>query len=239
MPFLPWHTVLNGFSAQAKAKAQLEHARSVKDPMDQFGGCFTCQIKYNNDRPCHPQCGNSGFSSCSVSLHQSYSCTNFHHKVGRIDWKKQHFCWPTNTGRYHFCRLPNNTAGYHSNWDSTYPGKHWFSDSALAAVWHVLNTPHIFKLLQNDLGFTPRADVNIDFAIWLTQYPIGQTQKTSDSWPCFHGSAANITHPFPSPRLYVHSLEMCYNFLQGMHESDSWLLEKCQLNLCKTFCNKR
>lgn len=163
-------TVLNGLTAQANQNAREKHAKSVMALMERFAGCFTCRIQHEDHRPCHPECGNSGLSGCSVARHQIYTCTDFPHKNGWIDWKKRHFRWPTDVTRCYFCGLPNAVAGHHSNKDGTYPGKCRFSDSALAAAWHILNTPHLFEHLQNDLGFTPGPDAKAAFAVWATQY---------------------------------------------------------------------
>ena len=161
-------TILNGFTAQANATARLKHAESVKDLMDRFGGCFTCRIRLDGHVACHDSCGKSGFSGCSTKPHVVFTCTEFSHKIGWIDWKIRYLKWPADGGRCYFCGLPNIVAGSHK--DSYYPGKCRYSDSALAAAWHVLHTPQLFEKIQRDMGFTPGANAEADFGTWVSQY---------------------------------------------------------------------
>ena len=165
--------VFDGLTVQAEEIPRIKHARSVKDLMERYAGCFTCRIKDEDHRPCHQTCETSGVSGCSVRPHNIYTCTDFPHKRGWIDWKRRYFRWPRDLRRCYFCGLPNLVAGQHmrsNSRDGSYPGMCKFSDSALSAAWHVLNTPHLFERLQVDLGFAPRADPKVEFALWVTDY---------------------------------------------------------------------
>ena len=156
---------------EANQKARRDHAISVKDLMERYGGCFTCRIEDPNHLPCHSTCGDSRVSGCSKRPHQIYTCTSLTHRNGWIDWKKRNFHWPAGDGTCYFCGLPSDVGGPHRSKKGTYPGMCRFSDSALAAAWHVVNTPHLLEDLQNDLGFTPgERDARVAFAKWVTEY---------------------------------------------------------------------
>lgn len=171
-PGPPATAVLNAFSAQANAKARFAQASSTKDLLERFGGCFACRIKSPDNSPCHPKCGSSGTSGCSVSpgTHTIFLCTPGKHRMGWIDWRKKDFQWPKDVSRCHFCGLPNNVAGHHRQGDVPYPGKCRYSDSAMTAAWHVLNTPDLFERLRTDLNFALGEDTKAEFGRWVTSY---------------------------------------------------------------------
>ena len=170
-PKPPPTALLTGFAAQANAQSRKSHAESVKDLMERFSGCFVCRIQSEDHRPCHDQCGNSGISGCSVSPHRAYECTRFHYKTGWMDWKKCSFSWPRDVSRCFFCSFPNTVVDYsHKSGATKYPGICRFSDTAVAAAWHILHSPQLFGKLQKELGFVPGIDIKASFATWLTQY---------------------------------------------------------------------
>ena len=158
-------TLLNALTAQSQDDLRTNHAKSAKDLLERFGGCFACRLKSDDHEPCHDKCGNSGQTSCLVDPHRIFKCTRFHHNVGWIDWKKT-FRWPKDVSRCYFCGLPGSAVGLHSKLG----GGCRLGDSALAAAWHVMNTPHLFERLQKELGFTPGNNPAADFAIWVTSY---------------------------------------------------------------------
>jgi hypothetical protein len=169
-PTPPPTALLTGFTAQASTKTRKDHAKSIKDLMERFSGCFTCRIESLDHRPCHNKCGNSGVSGCLDSPHRPYECTKLSYKVGWISWKKQGFLWPRDISRCYFCGLPNNVVDLTHKVDGKYPGICQFSDTAVTAAWHVLNSPQLFERLQKEMGFTPGVDAKASFATWLTQY---------------------------------------------------------------------
>lgn len=170
-PKPPPASVLTGFAAQANAQARRQHAESVRNLMERFSGCFACRIKSDDHAPCHSICGNSGMSGCSEQNHRIYECTKFTYKNGWMDWKRQSFSWPTDVKRCYFCGFPDSAAGFsHKSKDKQRPGICQFSDSAIAAAWHILHSPKLFSKLQEELGFVPRGDAKASFGAWLTQY---------------------------------------------------------------------
>lgn len=173
-PPTPSSTALfNGFSAQTAAAARKNHAEAVRKQMERYGGCFSCRIISGSHAPCHEECGRSKVSGCSVTSHRVFDCTELSYKIGWMDWKKERFTWPKGSKRCYFCGLPCTVTGpKHKNENNRYPGKCQFSDTALAAAWHVLHNEPLFNKLQLDLGFTPSAgkDVQESFGAWLTEY---------------------------------------------------------------------
>ena len=171
-PRPPPAALLTGFTAQVEAKSRKEHAQSVRNLMERFSGCFTCRINLPDHHPCHSQCGNTGKSGCSVRNHRVYECTGFSYRTGWMDWKKHSFSWPTDVGRCYFCGFPHIVVDRSHKGEKgiDHPGICRFSDTAVAAAWHVLHTPQLFGKLQKDLGFVPGADSKASFATWLTQY---------------------------------------------------------------------
>lgn len=170
-PGPPPAALLTGFTAQARTKSRKEHADSVKDLMERFSGCFSCRINSDDHGPCHEECGNSGISGCSIHSHRPFECTNFSYKRGWIDWKRQSFSWPRDVKRCFFCGFPSHTVDYaHKGTPGEFPGICRYSDTALTAAWHVVNSPQLFEKLQKDFGFVPGQDVKGSFGTWLTQY---------------------------------------------------------------------
>lgn len=167
-PRPPSSTLLTGLTAQENANARKEHARSAKKAMELFGGCFVCRIRSSNHDACHDTCGGSGASGCKENRHIPYRCSSFEYKTGWIDWKKAHIKWPKDQSRCYFCGLPNSVTG--ASHKDGWPGKCKFSDTAITAAWHILNTPPLIKDLKVELGFQPEGDVNTSFALWLTKY---------------------------------------------------------------------
>jgi len=163
--------LLRGLTAQANAKSRKEHAQFTRGLMERYGGCFACRIASDEHLPCHQECGSSGFSGCSLNRHQPFTCTKFKHRMGWIDWRKNHIKWPKDTGRCHFCGLPHAVADRsHKPNGTTYPGMCWFSDAAIVAAWHILNTPDLFENLQMDMSFVPGSDPPAEFGCWLSEY---------------------------------------------------------------------
>ena len=160
--------LLRGYSAQFAAGTRDDHARSVKNLMDQYSGCFTCRISSPDHSPCHHTCGNSSSSGCRVTPHNIYECTDFKYKMGWIDWKKT-FSWPKDAKRCFYCGLPFSAAPF-GHREGKFPGRCQYSDSALAAAWHVLHSPQLFKKLQKELGFVPGVDPKASFGVWVMQY---------------------------------------------------------------------
>lgn len=164
------NALLKAFTAQRESDLRVKHADSVKELLVRFGGCFACRINTPDHRPCHPECGNSGGTACLKTPHRIFNCPglSYPHQSGWIDWKKIDFRWRKDVSRCYFCGLPNSVANFHSNQD----GKGCkFGDSALAAAWHILNTPDLFRDLQKELGFAPKGNnARAEFGAWLTDY---------------------------------------------------------------------
>ena len=170
-PRPPPRALFTGFAAQAQATSRQQHARSVRNLMEKFSGCFTCRIESPDHQPCHYDCGSSGISGCSTTPHRIYTCTSLSHHSGWIDWKKAYFLWPKDVGRCYFCGFPHSVLDQdHKTNPNTFPGLCRFSDTAIAAAWHVMHTPHLFTRLQRELDFVPGVDSKSTFALWLTQY---------------------------------------------------------------------
>ena len=167
-PRPPSSALLTGFTAQENASARKKHAQSAKEAMELFGGCFVCRIKSSSHDACHDTCGNSGASGCAWDHHTPYRCASFPHRTGWMDWRKHHIKWPKVPSRCHFCGLPNTiTGGGHQD---GWPGKCKFSDTAITAAWHILNTPPLLNDLKAELHFRPEGDVRVSFATWLTGF---------------------------------------------------------------------
>lgn len=201
-PRPPPASVLTGFAAQANAGTRKCHAERVRDLMERFSGCFVCRIGTDDHTPCHPECGSSGVSGCSITPHRVYSCSDFKYKNGWMDWKKKSIAWPKDVTRCYFCGFPASVAGYdHKSDNNKYPGICRFSDTAIAAAWHILNTPQLLSKLKKDLGFVPKGDEKIAFGAWLTGYG----SESEDirllsvfSWLCheyYPNSAAKLIQP--------------------------------------------
>jgi len=172
-PKPPSTAMLSGFSAQGQATERRKHAESIKDLMDRYSGCFVCRIRSPDHQPCHGVCGGNGVSGCTVNHHVPFSCSNFSHKIGWINWKNRCFVWPKDATRCYFCGFPNGVVTYaHKSQNGNYPGKCKYSDTALIAAWHVLKTPHLFQQVSVELGFDPGADsdVEMSFGRWLMEY---------------------------------------------------------------------
>ena len=131
--------------------------------MEQFSGCFTCQIISPDHPPCHNICGNISGSGC-LDLHRTYECTKLHYKIGWMDWKKS-FLWPKDISRCYFCGFPATTVNFGHRGDKRYPGICQFSDTAVVAAWHVLHNPQLFEKLQKELDFVPGVDTKSSFTI--------------------------------------------------------------------------
>lgn len=175
-PPTPSSTALfNASFAQSQAKARKAHAESVQQVMERFGGCYACRLGSEGYSPCHEVCGRSESSGCSVNPHAIFACTSFEHNYGWIDWK-QSFNWPEDVSRCHFCGLPSSvTGGNHANPSNTFPGRCQFSDTAVAAAWHVLNTEDLFNDFKLEFevpsaAMAPGKDGRAKFAVWLTGY---------------------------------------------------------------------
>lgn len=166
--------LLRGLVAQEGADARKEHAQSVKKAMELFGGCFVCRIWSDDHSPCHRECGDSGTSGCSKNPHRPYTCTSFGYKNGWMDWKKQHIRWPGGVSRCYFCGLPNAVNGTAHQQDC--PGRCKFSDTAITAAWHILNTPEVLEDLKRELGFRPDGDLHGSFGKWLSEYELASKE---------------------------------------------------------------
>ena len=164
--------LFRGKAAQVGYKSRVEHARSTKDLISQLSGCFACRIVSPKHEPCHERCGKSGATSCSVSPHLPFSCTNLPHKSGWIEFRKA-LPWKKVGYRCFFCGLPGSvvTSGEHL---SNVPNgmKCLYCDSAFAAAWHVLKTPHLLEGVRRDLGFNPNPNIDLQrsYSEWLVDY---------------------------------------------------------------------
>jgi hypothetical protein len=163
-------TMVTGYAAQANTTARKQHAKYIKELMEKYAGCFACRIANNDHAPCHLECGLSDASGCSEGHHIPFTCTQFTYKIGWMDWKKN-IKWPADAPRCYFCGLPESAAPRsHKVKGHPHPGICQFSDSAIAAAWHILHTPQLFEKLQKELGYVPEGDVKVGFAVWLGQY---------------------------------------------------------------------
>ena len=164
--------LFSGKAAQASYKSRLEHARYTKDLISKLSGCFACRISSPKHDACHQRCGKSGVTSCSVSPHLPFLCTNLPHKTGWIEFRKA-LPWKKLGYRCYFCGLPGSviTTGEHL---SNVPNgkKCLYCDSAFAAAWHVLKTPHLLEGVRRDLGFNPNPNTELErsFSEWLVDY---------------------------------------------------------------------
>jgi hypothetical protein len=167
-PAPPLTSVLTAYAAQANSAARKQHGECVKELMERFAGCFVCRIRSADHSPCHDDCGNSGVSGCK-DRHVVYTCFNCDHSTGWMEWKKT-FIWPGGVRRCYFCGLPNGVVPFSHRAPDAYPGICKFSDTAVAAAWHVLHTPALLGKLKTELGFVPRGNTRAAFATWLTGY---------------------------------------------------------------------
>jgi len=170
-PQAPPTALISAFSAQANTTTRKRHGESIMELMERFSGCFVCRISSGDHRACHEECGNSGRSGCTVNRHRVFDCSSFPYKNGWMDWKKT-FRWPKDVRRCYYCGFPDAVVGFsHRTTDNKEnPGICRFSDTAVSAAWHILNTPELFRKLRKELGFAPGADSKSSFATWLVQY---------------------------------------------------------------------
>ena len=162
--------MLSGFSAQSDSAARKLHGQTVRELMERFAGCFVCRIKSDDHGPCHTKCESSGVSGCLITKHRVFSCSGQSSSEGWMEWKRG-FPWPTDVSRCYFCGFPNSvvTFGHKGKPSGSYPGICRFSDTAVAAAWHILHSPALFDKLRRELGFSGAATEGA-FATWLTQY---------------------------------------------------------------------
>ena len=163
--------LFNGKTAQISYKTRQEHAQAVKDLLSKLSGCFACRIVDPSHRPCHDSCANSGASSCTVSHHLPFSCRGLPQNTAWIDFRKA-FPWPKDGWRCYFCGLPGSAVTDEHKLKVPNGNKCRYCDSAHAAAWYVLTTPHLLQGVGRDLGFAPDPNVDVErsFSQWLASY---------------------------------------------------------------------
>lgn len=159
-------------SPQVQVSPRQRHAESVKRLMKRLGGCFACRLQKVGHGPCHDSCGRSESSSCLVSPHRIFSCTQFSYSYGWIDWKKN-IKWPRESAwRCYFCGLPSSVAGpeHIRSPSAGGSGKCQFSDTAVAAAWYVVNNRDLFDSFKSDFKVPPESSDPAEFAVWLSGF---------------------------------------------------------------------
>lgn len=163
-------SLFSGKAAQVNSQSRLDHARKIKDLISRFSGCFSCRIVDPTHGPCHDSCSSKGVSACFISSHLPFSCGSLNHRLGWMQWKKD-FVYPSDARRCYFCGLPESafSIGEHK---TNLPQKVRcrYSDAAMSAAWHVLNTPDLMGAVQRDFGFVPSSNPHHSFRAWLMEY---------------------------------------------------------------------